>query len=299
MTGSHNAAYGFRLSGVSGETLAVYDAERWPILSVLQRLVSDPGLPETHVDGDRASIQTPAAYLTLTRESWSVEICSPEPLPAADIVHPALWPAAAVFARWHGRETLHAGAFSLDGKGAWAVLGERGAGKSSLLSALVMRGVEVLADDLLVVDGLHCFAGPRCIDLRQAAATALGVSGQTSVVRSTERRRLKLAPCRGSYQLRGFVYLAWGSETQVDRLTPAESFGLLVNHRRVAALGADFEHLLDLAALPAMRLTRPVDWTGLDGVLTALTQSVCHLDEPRSQGYPLRPFSHSNLAATA
>lgn len=274
MTSSQNAAYGFRLSGISQEALAVYDADDWPILSVLQRLVRDPGPQATYVDADQASIQTPAARLGLKRLGRSVEVCSPEPVPAGDIVHPALWPAAAVFARWHGHETLHAGAFSFDGEGAWALLGDRGAGKSSLLSALAMRGIEVLVDDLLVVDGLHCFAGPRCIDLRQPAATALGVSGQTSLVRSTQRRRLKLEPCRGRYVLKGFVYLAWGTEMLVDRLTPADSFGQLIDHRRVAVLGADFEHLLDLAGLPAIRLTRPLEWDCFDGVLRELTESL-------------------------
>ena len=203
-----------------------------------------------------------------------MEIVSDRGVPASDVVHPTLWPAASIFARWHGRETLHAGAFSLDGETAWAVLGARGAGKSSLLSALALRGVEVLADDLLVVEGDRCFAGPRCIDLRPEAAAALGVARSASVVRSTERRRLALEPCSGTYQVGGFVSLGWGDSISVSPLAPAESFGLLVDHRRVAALGAEFPYLLELAGMPALRFTRPREWPRLGAAIAELTAAV-------------------------
>jgi hypothetical protein len=203
-----------------------------------------------------------------------VEIVSHRSVPAPDVIHPTLWPAASVFARWQGRETLHAGAFTLDGDTAWAVLGGRGAGKSSLLAALALHGVEVLSDDLLVIEGNRCFAGPRCIDLRPEVAAALGVVHRASVVRSTERRRLALEPCSGAFRLGGFVSLAWGDAIGVSPLTPAESFGLLVDHRRVAVLGADFPYLLGLAGMPAVRLTRPPRWSRLDAAIAQLTEAV-------------------------
>jgi hypothetical protein len=270
MTVVHDSAYGFRWGGIRDDALTLHDALDWPALSVRRDPAGGERLVQTVVDAESAWIRTPAAQLRCERAARSVAICAPRPVPDADVVHPGLWPAAAVFARWHGWETVHAGAVSLDGEGAWALLGDRGAGKSSLLAALGLGGAEVLADDLLVIDGISCFAGPRCIDLRPAAADALGVTPETSLVRCTERRRLALPPCRGSYALRGFVYLEWGGAVATERMTPAASFRALVDHRRLATLGADFDHLLELAGLPALRLTRPRAWTAMDPAVNVL-----------------------------
>jgi hypothetical protein len=268
----HNAAYGFRWGGLYSPALGLVGADDWPLISVRERHASDDDV--TTVDADRASIQTPTAQLRLYRTSSTMEIVSPLSVPISDVVHPTLWPAASIFARWRSRETLHAGAFSLDGETAWAVLGERGAGKSSLLAALALRGVEVLSDDLLVIDGNHCYAGPRCIDLRPEGAAALGVVRYASMVRSTERRRLALEPCSGTYRLGGFVSLAWGASISASPVAPAESFGLLVDHRRVGALGADFAYLLELSGMPALRFTRPHAWRSLGSAVAELTQAV-------------------------
>ncbi len=274
-----NAAYGFRWAGLSDETLAVEGAEGWPTVSVRQILASARGSAELEgVGADSASIQTLAARLRLDRLSSSLEIRAQERLPITDVIHPTLWPAASVFARWYERETFHAGAVSFDGRRAWAILGDRGDGKSSLLAALALHGVQVLADDLLVVAGQRCFAGPRCIDLRQEAATALGIPADAPLVRSTERRRLRLGPCAAEYALCGFVHLRWGTEIQLERLLPVQRLPLLLEHRRIAGLGADFEHLLDLVALPAIRLTRPRDWRANRRLVAELERGLARLE---------------------
>jgi hypothetical protein len=268
-----NAAYGFRWVGLSDDTLAVRGCDDWPAVSVERTLTNGSDSPEVErVGDDTASIQTLAARLRLDRLSSRLEIRAANRLPIADVVHPALWPAAAIFARWHGRETFHAGAVSFDGDGAWAILGERGAGKSSLLAMLAGDGAEVLVDDLLVVAGQRCFAGPRCIDVRPEAAAALSIEPDAPLVRSSERRRLRLPPCAGEYALRGFLHLTWGAEVRLDRLLPVERLPLLLEHRRVVGLGADFEHLLDLIALPAIRLTRPAEWHASQRLAAVLGQ---------------------------
>lgn len=272
MEESHNAAYGFRWSGITSSALCLCGAEDWPQLSVRQTAVLDDDV--TALDSDSASIQMPKACLRLHRDASTLEIASRLPVDASDVVHPMLWPAASVFARWQERETLHAGAFSLDGETAWGVLGERGAGKSSLLSAVALRGVEVLTDDLLVLEDNRCFAGPRCLDLRPEGAAALGLNQETSPVRSSQRRRLALEPCSGTYRLGGFVSLAWGDSVDLSPLSPAERFGLLVDHRRVAGLGTDFPYLLELAGLPALRFTRPRAWPRLETALAELIEAV-------------------------
>ena len=275
------AAYGFRWEGLLDAALAAGDADGWPTVYVKQTLTSDPGSSGVErVGADSATIQTLAARLQLDRLSSRLEIRARERLPVTDVIHPTLWPAASVFARWHERETFHAGAISFDGEGAWAILGERGAGKSSLLAALALHGVEVLADDLLVVAGQHCFAGPRCIDLRKEAAAALGVAADTPLVRSTQRRRLPLCPCAGEYALRGFVHLRWGADIRLERLLPVERLPLLLDHRRIAGLGADFEHLLDLVALPSIRLTRPRDWRATRRLAADLERALAQAERP-------------------
>jgi hypothetical protein len=251
------AAYGYRIEGIGeGAALALRGVTSWPVLSVTARIESSGDPHDVTLGPDRASIETPAARLVLEREPARLTVLAHRRLPDADLVHPCLWPAAAVFARWRGLETLHGGAFVDERGGAWAVLGGRGAGKSSLLAALALDGHEVVADDLLVLDGAHCFAGPRCVDLRPDAVAELGVVGLPAV-RSTRRRRLALAPSAGRFTLRGCAYLDWGESIAVEPLTPGEHLGLLTGQRRVAGLGANIDQLLAVAGLPAFWIRRP------------------------------------------
>ena len=271
---AQQAAYGFRLAGIDDhDGLAVHGAGRWPLLRVESRLEPDRGPPGGTVTDRDASIATPSARLVLDRATSRIAVHPHRPLHVTDLVHPCLWPAAAVFARWRGAETLHAGAFVAAG-GAWAVLGERGAGKSSLLAALAITGHQILADDMLVVGERHCFAGPRCIDLRPEAAAALGIARETSTVRATQRRRLSLPAVRGRVALHGFVYLEWADRLAVEAIPPAEHLGVLVGHRRIAALGANVDVLLSLAGLPALRLSRPRHGESLEASREDLLQAV-------------------------
>ena len=135
------AAYGYLIAGIDGgDTLAVRGAQAWPVLRVSTGIESRDGARRVDLGPDRASIDTLTGRLLLEREPVRMTVLADRRLPDADLVHPCLWPAAAVFARWRGLETLHGGAF-VDGRGgAWAVLGDRGAGKSSLLAALAVAG---------------------------------------------------------------------------------------------------------------------------------------------------------------
>jgi hypothetical protein len=60
----------------------------------------------------------------------------------------------------------------------------------------------------------------------------------------------------------------------VSHLTPAQTFGLLVGHRRLEVLGADFSYLLELAGLPALKFTRPCEWSKFDRAISELTDAV-------------------------
>lgn len=263
--GLEAAAYGFRVAGVDhGGWLALRDVADWPVLTVRVAAGQDLGPPGSQLDEDRASVRTPSGRLVLHRADRTITVHAGDSVGGAELVHPALSPAAAIFARWAGMETLHAGAFLAgDGGEAWAVLGARGAGKSSLLAALAMDGAEVMVDDLVIIDGGDCFAGPRCLDLRPPAAEALGLGSELRTVRSTQRQRFSLGDAPARARLGGFIQMVWGDRTAWVPLRPAERLRELMDHRRVATLGADPSHLLALVDLPMLRVSRAPSWEGL------------------------------------
>ena len=105
-------AYGYLIAGIDGgDMLAVGGAAAWPVLTVSTGIESRDGPRRVELGPNRASIDTLGARLVLEREPVSVTVLARSRLPEADLVHPSLWPAAAVFARWRGLETLHSGAF--------------------------------------------------------------------------------------------------------------------------------------------------------------------------------------------
>jgi len=255
------------------DALRLVDPGRWPALAIQQ--VGEPYAGADHgVRDDRAVVLGTYGTAVLRRDTMSVTFHAETTLSDAEIVHPCLWPVAAIAARWLGRETLHGGGFLDAGGGAWVVLGDSGDGKSSLLASLALSGKPVLADDLVVVDGRHCFAGPRCIDLLPETAERLGVSDQTTEVRWSERQRLILEPIAARVPLHGFVYLAWDERVSVQRLAPAARPARLANQRRVPHLGVDPVALLDLAGLPALVVQRPREWGSMAEARRLLVDAV-------------------------
>lgn len=198
---------------------------------------------------------------------------TPEP-PAGDaLVHPHLAVAAAGRNRLLGREVLHAGAVVVDGA-AWALAGSNAAGKSTLLVTLAVLGRPVLSDDLLVVDGLTAFAGPRCADLRSPPARA-GLP-PSRPVRDGQRSRVLLPDAPAAAPLAGFVFLRWDAAGYaVDTLGAADRMRLLAPLMRWRFLPARPAGLLDLATLPAYEFRRPRDGepaTAAQVLLTGLAE---------------------------
>src|SRR5262249_6109268 len=154
-------------------------------------------------------------WVDLARAERRATFCLRTSLADGDLVHPYLAPAAAVAARWAGRESFHAGAVVVDG-GAWGVLGDKETGKSSTLAWLALQGHEILMDDLLVLDGDDALAGPRCIDLREEPAARLGAGEPLGFVGLRERWRLTLDQVPARVPLHGWVTLAWGDRVEVE-----------------------------------------------------------------------------------
>lgn len=194
--------------------------------------------------------------MTLDRSSLRLRIRTPEPMTDEAILHPFLALPAAIAGRWAGRLGLHGGAF-VHGEGAIAVLAEREGGKSSTLAALMRRGVPVVTDDVLVLDGLELFAGPRTVDLRADAAAVLG-GEPYGVLGARERWRLEPPAVPPAVPLRGIVHLSWGDE-RLEPVDPADRLAALVGQCVFHPQRADALALLELVALPTWRLVRPPD----------------------------------------
>lgn len=265
-------AYGLRLAGVAGDHLQAAEPG-WPLVHVTRERGRSEG------DGDevgerRALVRLRSGgEIVLEREPLRACFRTPTPLPDADLVHPFLAPAAAVLNRWLGRESLHAGAVVVGGK-AWGLLGDREAGKSSLLAALALAGVPVLSDDVVVTDGAVAYAGPRTLDLRADAAAQLGVGEPLGVVGARERWRLRLPDVDPAPSLAGWVVLSWGPRVAVEPFPTEERLALLAAQRAVRVPPRDPGQLLRLVALPAVRLVRPRSWSGLRDSALRLTAAL-------------------------
>lgn len=173
----------------------------------------------------------------------------------AELLHPYLAPAAALFWQWEGHEALHAGAVLVDDR-AVLVLGEKGAGKSTTLWWLVQeRNATVVADDLAVIHEGAVLAGPRSVDLRSVSDAQGDLRG--------DRQRIKVgaAPLRSVPA--GVVVLAWASDVAIEPISPNSRLGVLADQRTYPPLTGDPRQLLTLAALPMYRLERPRDPSSL------------------------------------
>jgi hypothetical protein len=218
--------------------------------------------------GRRACFDLADGRLLLERARQRITTVTQRPLPDDLLVHPWLALAAGMWARWLGRDSFHGGAFVAAG-GAWALLGGYRSGKSTLLAWLATRGRPVVADDQLVLEGGHVFAGPRCVDVRPEAAEHLGWD-HLPTVRGGQRRRLELDAVAPRSPMRGLIHLAWGERVTLTRVPVAERIARLRTQSTFPGLPAGKGTLLDLAALPTFELRRPNDLLGLDASADAL-----------------------------
>lgn len=259
-------AYGLHLPALrDAGDLLVQAPEQWTEWRIV--LAEGSGSPEEFVEDSRARIRSaPSGWVDVDRSRRTSTLCLPGRPGPAEIAQPFLGSTAVVAAHWSGRHSFHAGAFVAHGR-AWAILGTRGAGKSSLLAALSLRGLAILADDVLVVDeGLQGLAGPRCIDLRHETAAALGVGETLGVVGTRERWRMLLSPVDAEVPLGGWIYLDWG-EPDIRRVPAQERVEALFANLALRAESRDpvvLARLMELFALPMLCVRRPPDIDRID-----------------------------------
>jgi hypothetical protein len=242
--------------------------ERWSGIDIVRER-GDASAP-VRVGPDDATFPLVAGgSLTLRRRERTAIFRTPYPISDEELAHPYLAPVGAVFARWDGRESLHAGAFAVDGA-AWGVIGGREAGKSTLLAALHAAGHAIVTDDVLVIEDGRALAGPRALDLRPGAAEGAGLEGGGIAVRDGTRERFRLPEAPAELPVAGWVVLAWGDDVGLRLLPPAERFAPLAAQRSARLPGEDPLGLLDLVKLPVWELRRPRDFSALGAVVDRL-----------------------------
>jgi hypothetical protein len=263
-TSSNTGVYGFRLQGVpEASGLLVEAPEDWPNVQIER--THDGSRPASElVTADEASVWLAGGgFAELDRSRLTARMAVPEGTTDAALVHPFLAPVALVMAWWLGRLSFHGGGVIADG-GVWGVLGDKMAGKSTLLAALALAGMEVLTDDVLVINGEAALAGPRSIDLRADAARRLGIGEPLGRIGARERWRVALEPVEAELPLRGWITLGWGDGPAVQPVRGRDRLSALLPHQGVRLSAPDPAALVRASALPHWRLVRSRDWEALD-----------------------------------
>jgi hypothetical protein len=215
------------------------------------------------VEPDRVVMSTErAAVIAVERDPASIELILPYHATVEALVHPLITIPISIHARWRGDITLHGGAFHHAG-GAWGVLGERTAGKSSMLGVLGDQGVPIAADDLLVIDDGWVRVGPSCVDLRPDVAERLPDARYIGEIGTRPRYRLDAEPAPHRTPLRGFFFLEWHEEDEpsLEPMTMAERLKVLYRQESIALIGfAEPQKFVELIGLPMWRLRRRPTW---------------------------------------
>lgn len=272
------SAYGLTITGVDDVAgLNPSHRGRPGRIVNIRRLPLGEDEPSPRFDDDRVVHHLHrGGYVDVRRTAATATFRTSPVLSDGELVHPGLAAVGASFAYWYGREVFHGGAFIRDGS-AWGVLGSRRAGKSTLLTALAQRGRRIVADDLLVVgmedDTPMVHAGPRCLDLRQDSAAALGVTTLPSP--RPDRVRLPLAPAPLEVPLAGWILVQSSHDLLIETVPPPQRLRKLAAHRTILTRPSPQpEQLLALVDRPVLELHRPQSWTTLDETVDVVLQRV-------------------------
>lgn len=225
----------------------------------------EPVLGESEVDDRAAQAQVAGTRLEIDRDARTATIRARVDVSPERLVHPVLAPIGIAVAHWSGHVPLHASAVIVEGR-AWAILADRGDGKTTTVAALERAGHGVVTDDLLIVDReLQAHAGPRCVDLRASSVELFPEAERVDDYPTRERYRLTPGPVPATVPLAGFVRLLWSEHrSELSPIRPADRLGLLGASISMGGPLANPALVLELAALPAFALERRKGLDSLD-----------------------------------
>jgi hypothetical protein len=266
--------YGLRLSGLPPEVdqALVPVAPDAPLVAVEVRLASGRADID-HYDGDTVVLATAGgACHEVRRQPPSATVSVPSPPSPAILAQPLMVITAAAHSRWRDALTLHGGAFASGGR-AWAVVADKFGGKSTTMAGLALRGVAVLTDDLVVIDGGHVLPGPRGVDLRPETFERLGVGTLIGTMAGQRRYRLGLPPPPERVPLAGVVALEWsdGPGMKLERMAVEQRLRCLAANEALGLMGPQRpEAVFSVIDLPMYTLSRPRRWWSHDEVVDRL-----------------------------
>jgi hypothetical protein len=252
------AAYGLRLYGIA--TFAhprsiPSDWEAWTVTRLVETGSELDGEQMTLWE-DRALVPLPGlGRIAVHRSRREIAFVTNRPLSDEAVLHPGLVPVAAIVNFWKGRACMHASAV-IAGDRVWALLADRGGGKSTTAAILATQTQGLFTDDMLIVEGTRCFAGPPSVDLRPDAAEKLGGPSIGTIGRRA-RWRMPLAGPTAEAALGGMIELVWtDGDASLETLDLADRLELVGRH---ASMSIGGEQLLALASRPAWRFSRARD----------------------------------------
>jgi hypothetical protein len=236
---------------------------------------------EVVVDADQARLRMEEGWMDVDRRpSYRLRFRLEADLRAETLVHPYLSFPAAVLNGWLGRVVLHAGAIVCPpspgaaaggppAPRAVAVLGAAGSGKSSTMAGAARAGIEVLADDLLVIDGRVAHAGPRAADVRPDIASLFDAR-PLGVVGARERWRVDLPSCRPAAPLGALALLAWGPTLAATPVRGTARMAALLDAAALARGWMPSVGPMALLDVPMWQVERPRELAALPEVLSLL-----------------------------
>jgi hypothetical protein len=273
-------AYGLNLPRVPGQQWLNEVPDEWPTWDIEYSGAAVEQDQRISADQARLNIR-PDGMVHIDRLSATSVVLVDSAPPEAAYVHPLLGTTAIMAAEWAGRISFHGGCV-LDRAGrAWALIGDREAGKSTTLAWFHMHGRTVFADDVVITDGIQVVVGPRCIDLREASSRRFGLGQDIGVVGTRPRWRVDLPQTVSTAPLGGFVVLGWASESTIEPVPLADRARMLGNHRGLLVGQQHVMPWLEALAAPMWLLRRPQDWAALDAHMEKLVDT---LDESPARG---------------
>jgi hypothetical protein len=274
--GTGLGAYGLRFEGLPADSLVAAPSE-WEQWTLSWEPAPPEGRAIQRFDAEEVLIDIePGGQAHLDRRAASTTLRLPAEPVADALVHPHLASTAVVTAAWFGRQSFHAGAFVHHG-GVWAVVGDREHGKSSALAWLAAAGFAVFTDDVLVVDAGRALAGPRCLDLREGAASHFGMGCDIGQVGNRRRWRVRLPGVPPELPFLGWVILSWSDDVDVQSVPVADRLAVLLANRGLRLPEHDPRPWLGLVARPMVCLSRPRDWAAADTAMTTLVDRLAAL----------------------
>lgn len=267
-------AYGLTLTDAPDTSFLTAAGDDWPMWSL--RYADEPcSAPIAEfVNAEHALIRTQPAGSASISKHQATTVLTAERGAGHAFVHPHLTSTAVVAAEWSGRLAFHGGAFVDSQMRAWGVLGDRGAGKSSAMAWCATHEIPVIADDLVVTDGMSVFSGPRCVDLRKSAAHHFGIGVDIGFVGSRRRWRHRTEQVQAEYPLAGWIILRWDASIGLTPLPVAETARRLAANRALLLGQQHPVPWLHAIAAPTFTFGRPKDWAAVDDAMIELIRGV-------------------------